>query len=144
MKIQVFGHFLYFFKCVALEGNNLSTLNQAFFFFFSFWVFFHQHSRFTSAHSWQPDSNREPLVSERKSLTTKLCALEFSNLLFKNVERRRIFSFFRYQVPYLRSSIRDGFSPVFYSSLICAAQTLKIPQIVIIISQHKSTIHYRQ
>ena len=29
----------------------------------------------TSAHSWQPDSNREPLVSERKSLTTKLRAL---------------------------------------------------------------------
>ena len=28
----------------------------------------------TSAHSWQPDSNREPLVSERKSLTTKLRA----------------------------------------------------------------------
>ena len=29
----------------------------------------------TSAHSQQPDSNREPLVSERKSLTTKLRAL---------------------------------------------------------------------
>ena len=29
----------------------------------------------TSAHSWQPGSNREPLVSERKSLTTKLRAL---------------------------------------------------------------------
>ena len=29
----------------------------------------------TFAHSWQPDSNREPLVSERKSLTTKLRAL---------------------------------------------------------------------
>ena len=27
----------------------------------------------TSAHSQQPESNREPLVSERKSLTTKLC-----------------------------------------------------------------------
>ena len=26
----------------------------------------------TSAHSWQPDSNREPLVSEHKLLTTKL------------------------------------------------------------------------
>ena len=26
-------------------------------------------------HSWQPDSSREPLVSERKSLTTKLRAL---------------------------------------------------------------------
>ena len=26
----------------------------------------------TSARSWQPNSNREPLVSERKSLTTKL------------------------------------------------------------------------
>ena len=33
-------------------------------------------SGFTSTHSWQADSNREPLVSERKSLTTKLCALE--------------------------------------------------------------------
>ena len=29
----------------------------------------------TSAHSQQPDSNREPLVSEHKSLTTKLRAL---------------------------------------------------------------------
>ena len=31
---------------------------------------------FTSAHSWQPDWNRETLVSECKSLTTKLCTLE--------------------------------------------------------------------
>ena len=30
----------------------------------------------TTAHSYQPDSNREPLVSKRKSLTTKLRALE--------------------------------------------------------------------
>ena len=30
----------------------------------------------TSAHSYQPDSNRELLVSQRKSLTTKLCALQ--------------------------------------------------------------------
>ena len=30
----------------------------------------------TSTHSQQADSNWEPLVSERKSLTTKLCALE--------------------------------------------------------------------
>ena len=29
----------------------------------------------TSAHSQQPDSNQEPLISERKSLTTKLHAL---------------------------------------------------------------------
>ena len=29
----------------------------------------------TSAHSQKPDSNQELLVSERKSLTTKLCAL---------------------------------------------------------------------
>ena len=29
----------------------------------------------TSAHSQQPDSNREPLISERKLLTTKLRAL---------------------------------------------------------------------
>ena len=35
----------------------------------------------TSAYSWQPDSNREPLVSERKSLTTKLHALKSSNNL---------------------------------------------------------------
>ena len=33
----------------------------------------------TSAHSQQPDSNREPLVSERKSLTTKLRALFIDN-----------------------------------------------------------------
>ena len=31
----------------------------------------------TSAHSWQPDSNLEPFVSERKSLTTKLRTLLF-------------------------------------------------------------------
>ena len=31
-----------------------------------------------SAHGWQPDSNREPLVSERKLLTTKLRALKIS------------------------------------------------------------------
>ena len=30
----------------------------------------------TSAHSQQPYSNREPLVSERKLLTTKLCAVK--------------------------------------------------------------------
>ena len=30
----------------------------------------------TSAHSQQPDSNQEPLVSKRKSLTTKLRALK--------------------------------------------------------------------
>ena len=35
----------------------------------------------TSAYSWQPDSNREPLVSERKSLTTKLHALKSRNNL---------------------------------------------------------------
>ena len=29
----------------------------------------------TSAHGWEPDSNREPLVTERKSLTTKLLIL---------------------------------------------------------------------
>ena len=33
----------------------------------------------TSARGQQPDSNWEPLVSERKSLTTKLCAI--NNLL---------------------------------------------------------------
>ena len=33
----------------------------------------------TSAHSQQPHSNREPLVSERKSLTTKLRALFIDN-----------------------------------------------------------------
>ena len=40
----------------------------------------HQHGNYcrelTSAHSYQPDSNWEPLVSECKSLTTKLCVLE--------------------------------------------------------------------
>ena len=40
----------------------------------------------TSAHSWQPDSNREPLVSGCKSLTTKLRALSgllsFTGILF--------------------------------------------------------------
>ena len=35
----------------------------------------------TSAHSWQLDSNREPLVSERKSLITKLRALSFLNII---------------------------------------------------------------
>ena len=37
----------------------------------------------TSAHSWQPDSNQEPLVSERKSLTSKLRAFA-SGVLKKN------------------------------------------------------------
>ena len=39
----------------------------------------------TSAHRQQPESNREPLVSQRKSLTTKLSALFFnfrSEILF--------------------------------------------------------------
>ena len=35
----------------------------------------------TSAHSQQPDSNREPLFSERKSLATKLRALIYVALL---------------------------------------------------------------
>ena len=34
----------------------------------------------TSAHSQQPESNREPLVSEHKSLTTKLRALKVADL----------------------------------------------------------------
>ena len=81
-------------------------------FIFSIGVFFHYHSRITglqgkregisltphyhfhplhrhdycrertSAHRLQPDSNREPLVSESKSLTTKLRALDF--LLLRN------------------------------------------------------------
>ena len=54
-----------------------------------------------------------------------LFILPFSNFLDKNFERRHIFRFFRYQVPYLRSSLRDGFSPVFCSSLIWRIQTLK-------------------
>ena len=84
--------------------------------FFSVWVFFHEHSRFTgqqrkgkaisinslyhfqplhrhstlagycrestSGHSWHPGSNREPLVSECRSLTTKLRVLScFGNVL---------------------------------------------------------------
>ena len=32
----------------------------------------YNYRQLTSAHRWQPDSNREPLVSEWKSLTTKL------------------------------------------------------------------------
>ena len=56
--------------------------------------------------------------------TWTLFTLLFSNFLFRNFERRCIFNFFSYQVPYLRSSIRDGFSPVFCSSLICRVQTL--------------------
>ena len=88
---------------------QMLILMRVFFFFFSIWVFFHGHSRFTgqqgkgeatsltplyhfdplhrhldisraitaeftSAHSQQLESDREPLVSERKPLTTKLCA----------------------------------------------------------------------
>ena len=34
----------------------------------------------TSEHGWQPDSYREPLVSERNSLTTKLRALEMKGM----------------------------------------------------------------
>ena len=44
------------------------------------WTLRHQPGDYcrelTSAHSYQPDSNREPLVSERKSLTTKLRAFK--------------------------------------------------------------------
>ena len=45
----------------------------------------------TSAHSLQPDSNREPLVSECKSLSTRLRALSFEkssteNFFFKVLE----------------------------------------------------------
>ena len=39
------------------------------------------YGELTSASSWQPDSSREPLVSERKSLTTKLHALKSRNNL---------------------------------------------------------------
>ena len=54
---------------------NLLKVNFFFFFFFYIWVLFQEHSRF-------PDSNREPLVSERKSLTTKAwnCSAVFFSL----------------------------------------------------------------
>ena len=50
----------------------------------------------TSANSWQPDSNREPLVSERKLLTTKLRALcllypKESFMSSFNTARKKIF-----------------------------------------------------
>ena len=38
----------------------------------------------TSAHSQQPHSNREPLVSERKSLTTKLMYIIFLQIMVTN------------------------------------------------------------
>ena len=38
----------------------------------------------TSAHSQQPHSNREPLVSERKSLTTKLMYIIFLQFMVTN------------------------------------------------------------
>ena len=94
---------LYLYKSTAWSCVEYSCN----FFFFSIWVFFHEHSRFTEQQGkgegiyltplyhfhplhrhldisrptaaesspLQPDSNREPLVSERKSLTTKLRAL---------------------------------------------------------------------
>ena len=44
----------------------------------------HQPSHYcrelTSAHRQQQDSKREPLISERKSLTTQLCVLQFQNV----------------------------------------------------------------
>ena len=90
------------------ETHRISSCGDFAGFFFSIWVFFHEHSRITglqgkgeghffnsslplppalqtfrrqpgnycreltSAHSQQPSSNREALVSEHKSLTTKL------------------------------------------------------------------------
>ena len=90
--------FMFDFDIICLAAEKLD-------FFFSIWVFFHEHSLFTSgylfnfslplppasqtlrhqagdycrqltsAHSQQPKSNREPLVSKRKSLTTKLYAI---------------------------------------------------------------------
>ena len=41
----------------------------------------------TFAYSWHPDSNLEPLVSERKSLTTKLRALRLQKWLQKQLRK---------------------------------------------------------
>ena len=104
----VIKFFLFIFQARSQRSFQFLILR----FFFSIWVFFHEHSRFTgqqgkgegiyltplyhfhplhggeltSAHSWQPDSNREPLVSERKSLTTKLRAL---NIKYQNHQATR-------------------------------------------------------
>ena len=103
----------------------MSVVNS---FFFSIWVFFHEHSRFTrqqgkgegiyltplyhfhqltSAHSWQPDSNREPLVSERKSLTTKLRALNsFEEVSEKyNKNSFAFYNFFSYFDQSIKGSV---------------------------------------
>ena len=61
----------------------------------------------TSAHSWQPGSSRDPSVSERKSLTTKLCALwseelhklhevQFSLCLSTKIQFFFVFVFFQF------------------------------------------------
>ena len=53
-------------------------------------------------------SNKPSLLNVHFTYCTwTLPTLPFFNFLFKNVETRRIFRFFRYQVPYLRSSILD-------------------------------------
>ena len=43
----------------------------------------------TSAHSWQPGSNREPLVSERKSLMVSFLGKKLTSL-FKKIYRRNV------------------------------------------------------
>ena len=64
-------------------------------------------------------SNKPYMVNVSFTYSTwTLFTLPFSGNNLKNFEKRNIFSFFRYQVPYQRSSIRHGFSPVFCSSLL--------------------------
>ena len=64
----------------------------------------------TSAHSQQSDSNREPLVSKPKSLTTKLCALKesWNSALYRTYSVEK------------RSSERVYFSKSYYSFTIIA------------------------
>ena len=125
------------FLCYLLKGPMKRDFLDIYFYYycFSIWIFFHEHSRFTRQqgkgegiyltplyhfhplhrhldisraitaessplHSWQPDSSREPLVSERKSLTTKLRALIYLTTFFgvckfKNASAMRVIFFFK-------------------------------------------------
>ena len=62
----------YLFKCSLLYPPASQTLRH---------MFGDYCRELTSTHSWEPDSNRELLVSECKSLTTQLRALFWDILL---------------------------------------------------------------
>ena len=77
----------------------------------------------TSAHSQQPDSSREPLVSERKSLTTKLRALGYLKVssALKNFKEEYLrWCSFMYSMDFMRTFtcdlLKDNQEGLFYKT----------------------------